>query len=150
MELVHFLFQPLAMVVHNFCGFDIPRSIKTPLLQRDAILFLRNCTTTQEMELLERLGDFWMKSRLTPRFDFIYWSFQHIPSFRRDFPKEMYFPPYVPHFLSGWEPPPIPVAENEDHRSAATIAAQAKEARLREKARKSNGVKVGRAQVVTR
>ena len=62
-ELVHYLFSPLAMIVHTCCGFELPRTIKTPLLQGSTIAFLRNCTTTQEMELLERLGDFWIRSK---------------------------------------------------------------------------------------
>lgn len=85
-ELIHFLFGPLEMVLQN-CGTpDLPRSVISPHLSREAVDFLRGHLTPKEMTLFERLGDCWTRPRA-------------------DWPREQCAPLYIPHFRNGWEPP---------------------------------------------
>ncbi|XP_015208469.1 epidermal growth factor receptor kinase substrate 8a isoform X9 [Lepisosteus oculatus] len=86
LELVHFLFTPLNMVIHTTGGVELAKSILSPLLTKDAIDFLHSTVTPEERQLWMSLGDTWTKSRM-------------------EWPKEQYVPPYVPHFRNGWEPP---------------------------------------------
>ncbi|MBN3296223.1 EPS8 kinase, partial [Amia calva] len=86
LELVHFLFTPLNMVIQTTGGVDLANSILSPLLTKDAIDFLHSTVTAEERQLWLSLGDAWTKSRL-------------------EWPKEQYIPPYVPRFRNGWEPP---------------------------------------------
>uniref|UniRef100_A0A8C9WNU7 EGFR pathway substrate 8a, signaling adaptor n=1 Tax=Scleropages formosus TaxID=113540 RepID=A0A8C9WNU7_SCLFO len=87
-DLVHFLFIPLNMVVQATGGVDLAKSIVSPLLTSDAIDFLHSAGTAQERHLWVSLGDGWTKCRL-------------------EWPKDHYFPPYVPRFRDGWEPPAL-------------------------------------------
>ncbi|XP_072448291.1 epidermal growth factor receptor kinase substrate 8-like protein 2 isoform X2 [Chiloscyllium punctatum] len=85
-ELLHFLFGPLDLVVQAIGGPDIPRTIISPLLSKDATEFLRGHLIAKEVKLWESLGEAWTRSRA-------------------DWPKEQHVPPYVPRFRNGWEPP---------------------------------------------
>ncbi|XP_060694829.1 epidermal growth factor receptor kinase substrate 8-like protein 2 [Hemiscyllium ocellatum] len=85
-ELLHFLFGPLDLVVQALGGPDIPRTIISPLLSKDATEFLRVHLGAKEVKLWESLGEAWTRSRA-------------------DWPKEQHVPPYVPRFRNGWEPP---------------------------------------------
>ncbi|XP_039264480.2 epidermal growth factor receptor kinase substrate 8-like isoform X1 [Styela clava] len=121
-EIIHFLFSPLQMCIQACGGYDIPRSVESPLLTKDGIDLLHNCLTTQEAEVWRNLGDFWTKSRL-------------------EFPKEHYFPPYVPTFSSGWVPPLLSNDPGKDHTElAATIAEQASRVNRAEEARRASDV----------
>uniref|UniRef100_A0A1A7Z6F7 Epidermal growth factor receptor pathway substrate 8 n=1 Tax=Iconisemion striatum TaxID=60296 RepID=A0A1A7Z6F7_9TELE len=84
-DLVHFLFSPLRMVIQASGGTDLARSVVVPLLTRDAIEFLHTSGTAEERHLWVTLGDGWTKCRL-------------------EWPKDHYFPPCVLRFRDGWEP----------------------------------------------
>ncbi|XP_064174912.1 epidermal growth factor receptor kinase substrate 8a isoform X3 [Anguilla rostrata] len=85
-DLVHFLFTPLNMVVQTSGGVDLAKSVLSPLLTREAIDFLHSTGTAEERHLWVSLGDGWTKCRL-------------------EWPKDQHFPPYSPRFRDGWEPP---------------------------------------------
>ncbi|XP_060745822.1 epidermal growth factor receptor kinase substrate 8a isoform X2 [Tachysurus vachellii] len=85
-DLVHFLFNPLKMVVHTSGGVDLAKSVVVPLLTRDAVEFLHSAGTAEERHLWVTLGDGWTKCRL-------------------EWPKDHYFPPHTLRFRDGWEPP---------------------------------------------
>ncbi|XP_043562350.1 epidermal growth factor receptor kinase substrate 8-like protein 2 [Chiloscyllium plagiosum] len=63
-ELLHFLFGPLDLVVQAIGGPDIPRTIISPLLSKDATEFLRGHLHAKEVKLWESLGEAWTRSRL--------------------------------------------------------------------------------------
>ncbi|KAM9334975.1 epidermal growth factor receptor kinase substrate 8a [Symphorus nematophorus] len=90
-DLLHFLFTPLRMVIQASGSVDIARSVVVPLLTRDAIDFLHTSGTAEERHLWVTLGDGWTKCRL-------------------EWPKDNYFPPCVLKFRDGWEPPALPSA----------------------------------------
>ncbi|KAF7656110.1 hypothetical protein LDENG_00046310 [Lucifuga dentata] len=83
-DLVHFLFNPLKMVIQTG-GVDLARSIVVPLLTREAIDFLHSSGTAEERHLWVALGEGWTKCRL-------------------EWPKDHFFPPCVLRFRDGWEP----------------------------------------------
>uniref|UniRef100_UPI00398F8AE1 epidermal growth factor receptor kinase substrate 8-like protein 2 n=1 Tax=Pristiophorus japonicus TaxID=55135 RepID=UPI00398F8AE1 len=85
-ELLHFLFGPLEVVIRAIGGPDVPKTIISPLLSKDATDFLRGHLTPKEMALWEALGEAWTRSRA-------------------DWPKDHFVQPYVPRFRNGWEPP---------------------------------------------
>ncbi|XP_041833476.1 epidermal growth factor receptor kinase substrate 8a isoform X4 [Melanotaenia boesemani] len=85
-DLVHFLFTPLRMVIQASGSPDLARSVVVPLLTRDAIDFLHAAGTAEERHTWVTLGDGWTKSRL-------------------EWPKDQYFPPCELRFRDGWEPP---------------------------------------------
>ncbi|KAG9280770.1 epidermal growth factor receptor kinase substrate 8-like protein 2 isoform X1 [Astyanax mexicanus] len=85
-ELVHFLFGPLELVLQSCGSPDLPRSIISPHLSRDAVDFLRGHLTPKEMTIFELLGDGWTRPRA-------------------DWPREQCAPLYIPKFRNGWEPP---------------------------------------------
>uniref|UniRef100_A0A8C6M501 Epidermal growth factor receptor kinase substrate 8-like protein 1 n=1 Tax=Nothobranchius furzeri TaxID=105023 RepID=A0A8C6M501_NOTFU len=85
-DLVHFLFSPLRMVIQASGGTDLARSVVVPLLTRDAIEFLHASGTAEERHLWVTLGDGWTKCRL-------------------EWPKDHYFPPCELRLRDGWEPP---------------------------------------------
>ncbi|XP_041054203.1 epidermal growth factor receptor kinase substrate 8-like protein 2 isoform X4 [Carcharodon carcharias] len=85
-ELLHFLFGPLELVVQTIGGPEIPKTIISPLLSKDATDFLRGHLTPKEMMLWESLGEAWTRSRV-------------------DWPRDHFVHPYVPKFRNGWEPP---------------------------------------------
>ncbi|XP_078405217.1 epidermal growth factor receptor kinase substrate 8-like protein 2 isoform X1 [Cetorhinus maximus] len=85
-ELLHFLFGPLKLVVQAVGGPEIPKTIISPLLSKDATDFLRGHLTPKEMMLWESLGEAWTRSRA-------------------DWPKDYFVHSYVPKFRNGWEPP---------------------------------------------
>ncbi|XP_038152095.1 epidermal growth factor receptor kinase substrate 8a isoform X3 [Cyprinodon tularosa] len=96
-DLVHFLFTPLRMVVQASGGTDLARSVVVPLLTRDAIEFLHSSGTAEERHLWVTLGDGWTKCRL-------------------EWPKDHYFPPCALRFRDGWEPPVVPaVMPSREH-----------------------------------
>ncbi|XP_026182739.1 epidermal growth factor receptor kinase substrate 8a [Mastacembelus armatus] len=88
-DLVHFLFTPLRMVIQASGSVDLARSVVVPLLTREAIDFLHSSGTAEERHLWVSLGDGWTKCRL-------------------EWPKDQYFPPCVLTFRDGWEPPVLP------------------------------------------
>ncbi|XP_034529699.1 epidermal growth factor receptor kinase substrate 8a isoform X3 [Notolabrus celidotus] len=90
-DLLHFLFTPLKMVIQASGSVDLARSILVPLLTREAIDFLHGAGTAEERHLWVALGDGWTKCRL-------------------EWPKDHYFPPCVLRFRDGWEPPLLPTA----------------------------------------
>ncbi|XP_034019809.1 LOW QUALITY PROTEIN: epidermal growth factor receptor kinase substrate 8a [Thalassophryne amazonica] len=90
-DLVHFLFTPLKMVIQACGTVDLARSVVVPLLNRDAIDFLHASGTAEERHLWVALGDGWTKCRL-------------------EWPKDHYFPPCVLRFRDGWEPPGLQLA----------------------------------------
>ncbi|MFT7806953.1 epidermal growth factor receptor kinase substrate 8-like protein 2 isoform X1 [Arapaima gigas] len=85
-ELVHFLFGPLELVLQSCGSPELPRSIISPYLSRDAVDFLRGHLTPKEMTIFEVLGDGWTRPR-------------------GDWPRDQLAPPYFPKFRNGWEPP---------------------------------------------
>ncbi|XP_051884883.1 epidermal growth factor receptor kinase substrate 8-like protein 2 [Pristis pectinata] len=85
-ELLHFLFGPLEVVINGTGGPEIARTIISPLLSKDATEFLRGHLTPKEISLWEALGEAWTRSRA-------------------DWPRDHHVPPYVPKFRNGWEPP---------------------------------------------
>lgn len=85
-ELVHFLFGPLDLIVSTCGGPDIARSVRSPLLSRDAVGFLRGHLVPKEMALWDSLGETWTRPR-------------------SEWPREPQLLLYVPKFHSGWEPP---------------------------------------------
>ncbi|XP_028307422.1 epidermal growth factor receptor kinase substrate 8a isoform X2 [Gouania willdenowi] len=95
MDLLHFLFTPLRMVIQSSGSVDVARSVIVPLLSRDAIEFLHSVGSAEERHLWVTLGDGWTKSRL-------------------EWPKDHYFPPCELKFRDGWEPPSL-TAETQSH-----------------------------------
>uniref|UniRef100_A0A3P8UGZ4 EGFR pathway substrate 8a, signaling adaptor n=1 Tax=Amphiprion percula TaxID=161767 RepID=A0A3P8UGZ4_AMPPE len=93
-DLVHFLFTPLKMVIQMSGSVDLARSVVVPLLTRETIEFLHAATTAEERHLWVALGDGWTKCRL-------------------EWPKDYYFPPSVLKFRDGWEPTLIPGVTRE-------------------------------------
>ncbi|XP_028249991.1 epidermal growth factor receptor kinase substrate 8a isoform X2 [Parambassis ranga] len=87
-DLVHFLFTPLKMVIQASGSVDLARSVVVPLLTKDAIDFLHAAGTLEERHLWVALGDGWTKCRL-------------------EWPKDHYFPPCVLRLHDGWEPPTL-------------------------------------------
>ncbi|XP_037837140.1 epidermal growth factor receptor kinase substrate 8a [Kryptolebias marmoratus] len=106
-DLVHFLFTPLRMVVQASGSTDLARSVVVPLLTRDAIEFLHASGTVEERHLWVTLGDGWTKCRL-------------------EWPKDHYFPPCALRFRDGWEPPVLsavtPSREQELMQLAESLA----------------------------
>uniref|UniRef100_A0AAQ6A3C4 SH3 domain-containing protein n=1 Tax=Amphiprion ocellaris TaxID=80972 RepID=A0AAQ6A3C4_AMPOC len=93
-DLVHFLFTPLKMVIQMSGSVDLARSVVVPLLTRETIEFLHAATTAEERHLWVALGDGWTKCRL-------------------EWPKDYYFPPSVLKFRDGWEPTLVPGVTRE-------------------------------------
>ncbi|XP_023146446.1 epidermal growth factor receptor kinase substrate 8-like protein 2 isoform X2 [Amphiprion ocellaris] len=85
-ELVHFLFNPLELVLQSCGSPELARSIISPHLSRDTVDFLRGHLTPKEMTIFELLGDGWTKPRA-------------------EWPVDQCAPPYYPKFRNGWEPP---------------------------------------------
>ncbi|XP_067110441.1 LOW QUALITY PROTEIN: epidermal growth factor receptor kinase substrate 8a [Osmerus mordax] len=85
-DLVHFLFTPLRMVVQTSGGVELAKSVLVPLLTAEAIDFLHSAGTAEERHLWVALGEGWTKCRL-------------------EWPKDHYFPPCTLQFRDGWEPP---------------------------------------------
>nr|XP_046235202.1 epidermal growth factor receptor kinase substrate 8a isoform X5 [Scatophagus argus] len=88
-DLLHFLFTPLRMVIQASGSVDLARSVVVPLLTTEAIDFLHASGTAEERHLWVTLGDGWTKCRL-------------------EWPKDHYFPPCALKFRDGWEPPAFP------------------------------------------
>uniref|UniRef100_A0A3B4DE79 Epidermal growth factor receptor kinase substrate 8-like protein 1 n=1 Tax=Pygocentrus nattereri TaxID=42514 RepID=A0A3B4DE79_PYGNA len=102
-DLVHFLFTPLRMVIHTSGGIDLAKSVLVPLLTREAIDFLHSAGTPEERHLWVTLGDGWTKCRL-------------------EWPKDHYFPPHTLRFRDGWEPPVLVSREQDLTQLAETLA----------------------------
>ncbi|XP_041705781.1 epidermal growth factor receptor kinase substrate 8-like protein 2 isoform X2 [Coregonus clupeaformis] len=85
-ELVHFLFGPLDLVLRSCGSPELPRSVVSPHLSRDAVDFLRGHLSPKEMTVFELLGDGWTRPRA-------------------DWPRDKCAPTYLPKFRNGWEPP---------------------------------------------
>uniref|UniRef100_A0A8C2IYT3 Epidermal growth factor receptor pathway substrate 8a n=1 Tax=Cyprinus carpio TaxID=7962 RepID=A0A8C2IYT3_CYPCA len=65
-DLIHFLFNPLRLVIQTSGGVDLAKSVIVPLLTREAIDFLHAAGSAEERHLWVTLGDGWTKCR--------YWS----------------------------------------------------------------------------
>uniref|UniRef100_A0A8B9LDI1 Epidermal growth factor receptor kinase substrate 8-like protein 1 n=1 Tax=Astyanax mexicanus TaxID=7994 RepID=A0A8B9LDI1_ASTMX len=115
-DLVHFLFTPLRMVIHTSGGVDLAKSVVVPLLTREAIDFLHSAGTPEERHLWVTLGDGWTKCRL-------------------EWPKDHYFPPHTLRFRDGWEPPVL-VSREQDLTQLAETLAQAEIHRQEEVSRR--------------
>ncbi|XP_036433004.1 epidermal growth factor receptor kinase substrate 8a [Colossoma macropomum] len=115
-DLVHFLFTPLRMVIHTSGGVDLAKSVLVPLLTREAIDFLHSAGTPEERHLWVTLGDGWTKCRL-------------------EWPKDHYFPPHTLRFRDGWEPPVL-VSREQDLTQLAETLAQAEIHRQEEVSRR--------------
>ncbi|XP_078798199.1 epidermal growth factor receptor kinase substrate 8a isoform X8 [Oryzias latipes] len=102
-DLVHFLFSPLRMVIQASGGVDLARSVVVPLLTRDAIDFLHASGTPEERHLWVTLGDGWTKSRL-------------------EWPKDQFFPACELRFRDGWEPPALPLASASREQDLTQLA----------------------------
>lgn len=85
-ELVHFLFGPLELIVSTCGGPSLAASVRSPLLSQETVAFLHGHLTPKEMELWKTMGDAWT-----------------LP--RAEWPREAQVPFYMPRFHSGWEPP---------------------------------------------
>ncbi|XP_042330774.1 epidermal growth factor receptor kinase substrate 8-like protein 1 [Sceloporus undulatus] len=84
-ELIHFLFNPLKMIVESSGGPAFASEVRSPMLTLEAVTLMRSCLGEREAELWHSLGDNWIRPRL-------------------EFPRD-YAAPYTPTFQSGWEPP---------------------------------------------
>uniref|UniRef100_A0A671S9T5 Epidermal growth factor receptor kinase substrate 8-like protein 1 n=1 Tax=Sinocyclocheilus anshuiensis TaxID=1608454 RepID=A0A671S9T5_9TELE len=93
-DLVHFLFNPLRLVIQTSGGVDLAKSVIVPLLTREAIDFLHAAGSAEERHLWVTLGDGWTKCRL-------------------EWPKDHPFPPHTLCFRDGWEPPVL-VSREQD------------------------------------
>ncbi|XP_030005797.1 epidermal growth factor receptor kinase substrate 8a isoform X4 [Sphaeramia orbicularis] len=102
-DLVHFLFTPLKMVIQASGSVDLARSVIVPLLTSEAIDFLHASGTAEERHLWVALGDGWTKCRL-------------------EWPKDHYFPPCVLKFRDGWEPPASPLVAPSQEQELTQLA----------------------------
>ncbi|XP_056604677.1 epidermal growth factor receptor kinase substrate 8a isoform X4 [Triplophysa dalaica] len=93
-DLLHFLFSPLRLVIQTSGGVDLAKSVIVPLLTKEAIDFLHSSGSEDERHLWVTLGDGWTKCRL-------------------EWPKDYPFPPHTLRFRDGWEPPVIVSREQE-------------------------------------
>lgn len=84
-ELVHFLFNPLEMILQSRGSPDLAQSIIAPHLSRDAVEFIKGHLTPKEMAIFEVLGEAWTRPRC-------------------DWPTEHCAPLYIPRFRNGWQP----------------------------------------------
>ncbi|KAG9280577.1 epidermal growth factor receptor kinase substrate 8 isoform X3 [Astyanax mexicanus] len=125
-DLVHFLFTPLRMVIHTSGGVDLAKSVVVPLLTREAIDFLHSAGTPEERHLWVTLGDGWTKCRL-------------------EWPKDHYFPPHTLRFRDGWEPPVL-VSREQDLTQLAETLAQAEIHRQEEVSRRLHHEQQARVQ----
>ncbi|XP_075261806.1 epidermal growth factor receptor kinase substrate 8-like isoform X3 [Convolutriloba macropyga] len=100
-ELVHHLFPPLSRILDSgTAAREIAQNVYSPLLSQGAVQLLKDCLSTDEKKLWNSLGNAW-----------------NIP--REKWPAEHYVPGYVPAFLSGWKPPPLPRnAAKEQHQKS--------------------------------
>ncbi|KAJ0012709.1 hypothetical protein NQD34_017043 [Periophthalmus magnuspinnatus] len=102
-DLVHFLFMPLKMVIQASGSVELARSVIVPFLTKEAIDFLHAAGTAEERHMWVALGDGWTKCRL-------------------EWPKDHYFPPCVLKFRDGWEPPAVPVVPPSHEQELAHLA----------------------------
>ncbi|XP_077086121.1 epidermal growth factor receptor kinase substrate 8a isoform X3 [Siphateles boraxobius] len=103
-DLVHFLFNPLRLVIQTSGGVDLAKSVIVPLLTREAIEFLHASGSADERHLWVTLGDGWTKCRL-------------------EWPKDHPFPRHTLCFRDGWEPPVLVSREQDVAQLAETLSA---------------------------
>ncbi|XP_067247407.1 epidermal growth factor receptor kinase substrate 8a isoform X3 [Chanodichthys erythropterus] len=103
-DLVHFLFNPLRLVIQMSGGVDLAKSVIVPLLTREGIDFLHAAGSAEERHLWVTLGDGWTKCRL-------------------EWPKDHPFPPHILRFRDGWEPPVLVSREQDVAQLAETLSA---------------------------
>ncbi|XP_052410546.1 epidermal growth factor receptor kinase substrate 8a isoform X8 [Carassius gibelio] len=103
-DLVHFLFNPLRLVIQTSGGVDLAKSVIVPLLTREAIDFLHAAGSAEERHLWVTLGDGWTKCRL-------------------EWPKDHLFPPHTLCFRDGWEPPVLVSREQDVAQLAERLGA---------------------------
>ncbi|KAK2893149.1 hypothetical protein Q8A67_013137 [Cirrhinus molitorella] len=108
-DLVHFLFNPLGLVIQTSGGVDLAKSVIVPLLTREAIDFLHTAGSAEERHLWVTLGDGWTKCRL-------------------EWPKDHPFPPHTLCFRDGWEPPVLVSREQDVAQLAERLGAAQTEA----------------------
>uniref|UniRef100_A0A8C2J1H8 Epidermal growth factor receptor kinase substrate 8 n=1 Tax=Cyprinus carpio TaxID=7962 RepID=A0A8C2J1H8_CYPCA len=103
-DLIHFLFNPLRLVIQTSGGVDLAKSVIVPLLTREAIDFLHAAGSAEERHLWVTLGDGWTKCRL-------------------EWPKDHPFPPHTLCFRDGWEPPVLVSREQDVAQLAERLGA---------------------------
>lgn len=103
-DLVHFLFNPLRLVIQMSGGVDLAKSVIVPLLTREAIDFLHAAGSAEERHLWVTLGDGWTKCRL-------------------EWPKDHPFPLHTLRFRDGWEPPVLVSREQDVAQLAERLSA---------------------------
>ncbi|XP_067284673.1 epidermal growth factor receptor kinase substrate 8a isoform X3 [Pseudorasbora parva] len=103
-DLVHFLFNPLRLVIQTSGGVDLAKSVIVPLLTRDGIDFLHAAGSAEERQLWVTLGDGWTKCRL-------------------EWPKDHPFPPHTLCFRDGWQPPVLVSREQDVAQLAERLGA---------------------------
>ncbi|KAK7129542.1 hypothetical protein R3I94_009470 [Phoxinus phoxinus] len=103
-DLVHFLFNPLRLVIQTSGGVDLAKSVIVPLLTREAIEFLHASGSADERHLWVTLGDGWTKCRL-------------------EWPQDHPFPRHSLCFRDGWEPPVLVSREQDVAQLAETLSA---------------------------
>ncbi|XP_043086666.1 epidermal growth factor receptor kinase substrate 8a isoform X4 [Puntigrus tetrazona] len=103
-DLIHFLFNPLRLVIQTSGGVDLAKSVIVPLLTREAIDFLHSAGSAEERHLWVTLGDGWTKCRL-------------------EWPKDHPFPPHTLRFRDGWEPPVLVSREQDVAQLAERLGA---------------------------
>uniref|UniRef100_V9KC20 Epidermal growth factor receptor kinase substrate 8-like protein 1 n=1 Tax=Callorhinchus milii TaxID=7868 RepID=V9KC20_CALMI len=119
-DLVHFLFTPLNMVIQTSGGPEVGSSVLSPLLTKDAIDFLNACVLSEERQVWFSLGDTWTKPR-------------------SEWPKDQFVPPYMPRFRNGWEPPLLSflgTAREQELNNLAESVANAEHQRRQEEQRR--------------
>uniref|UniRef100_A0A4W3IJZ6 Epidermal growth factor receptor kinase substrate 8-like protein 1 n=1 Tax=Callorhinchus milii TaxID=7868 RepID=A0A4W3IJZ6_CALMI len=128
-DLVHFLFTPLNMVIQTSGGPEVGSSVLSPLLTKDAIDFLNACVLSEERQVWFSLGDTWTKPR-------------------SEWPKDQFVPPYMPRFRNGWEPPLLSflgtAREQELNNLAESVANAEHQRRQEEQRRLSEEVSYGK------
>ncbi|XP_073694540.1 epidermal growth factor receptor kinase substrate 8a isoform X4 [Garra rufa] len=103
-DLIHFLFNPLRLVIQTSGGVDLAKSVIVPLLTREAIDFLHAAGSAEERHLWVTLGDGWTKCRL-------------------EWPKDHPFPSHTLRFRDGWEPPVLVSREQDVAQLAERLGA---------------------------
>ncbi|XP_029107698.1 epidermal growth factor receptor kinase substrate 8a [Scleropages formosus] len=113
LDLIHFLFTPLNVVIQATGGVDLAKGVISPLLTPEALDFLYSVVTPQERELWGSLGDGWTKSRA-------------------EWPKDQQPTPYLPRFRNGWQPPVLAVMGHAQEQELSQLAKSLASAELQQ------------------
>ncbi|XP_025022010.1 epidermal growth factor receptor kinase substrate 8-like protein 3 isoform X1 [Python bivittatus] len=85
-ELIKLIFSTLTTMLSRCPWTNLASTVASPLLTPAAINLLRHFLNYDEQIIWKNLGTAWILTR-------------------EEFPKEQSFPPYIPTFSDGWEPP---------------------------------------------